>query len=156
MKVTKWEDDTDRKINAKVQLVSEGVLYHDIGKICNLAFFNEKQHGKTTHESIMPEQSAGIVINHVKDGLKKAEKAKLPGVIKDFITMHHGKGIARYFYNTACNNCVEGEIDVEKYRYPGPNPQTKETAIMMMAAAVEAASLSPNAYNDDPISMVVN
>ena len=88
--------------------------------------------------------------------MKRAEKAKLPNVIKDFITMHHGKGVARYFYNTACNNSEDGNVDIERYRYPGPNPQNKETAIMMMADAVEAASSSLKEYNEETISKLVN
>ena len=88
------------RIGANAQLVRAGALYHDIGKITNPAFFTENQHGVNPHDALNPLQSARIVIAHVTDGLKRAEKAKLPSVIKDFISEHHGCGKAKYFYNT--------------------------------------------------------
>lgn len=156
LQVASLATEAARKINANVQLVRTGALYHDIGKLKNPAFFTENQHGVNPHEPISPEQSAQIVISHVRDGLKIAEKAKLPAVICDFISQHHGKGKAKYFYNTACNLNGGKAVDPAPYTYPGPNPQTKETSIMMMADATEAASRSLTEHTDDSIRNLVN
>lgn len=155
LQVSNLAAEAARKINANVQLVRTGALYHDIGKMENPAFFTENQHGVNPHENITPEQSAQIVINHVKGGMKRAEKAKLPDVIKNFICQHHGLGTAKYFYTTACNDVGVENVDVEKFRYPGPNPQTKETAVLMMADAVEAASRSIKEYTEENIRNLV-
>lgn len=144
------------EIGANTQLARAGALYHDIGKMENPAFFTENQHDVNPHELISPEQSAKIVIRHVTDGVKRAEKAKLPAVIKDFILEHHGKNLAKYFYTTACNNNGGEPVDPTPYTYPGPNPRSKETALLMMADAVEAASRSLKEYNDETISNLVN
>ena len=129
-------------INANVQLVRAGALFHDVGKIENPAFFTENQYGVNPHDALTPMQSAQIVINHVPDGLKRASKAKLPKAICDFIAQHHGKGTTKYFYTMACKANPDGEVDPGPYTYPGPNPQSKETAIVMMADACEAATRS--------------
>lgn len=144
------------EIGANTQLARAGALYHDIGKMENPAFFTENQHDVNPHELITPEQSAKIVIRHVTDGIKRAEKAKLPDVIKNFILEHHGKSLAKYFYTTACNANGGEPVDPAPYTYPGPNPQSKETAILMMADATEAASRSLKEYNDETISNLVN
>ena len=155
LQVANLATEAARKINANVQLVRTGAMYHDIGKFGNPAFFTENQHGVNPHEPISPEQSAQIVINHVKHGVKLAEREKLPSVIIDFITQHHGKGRAKYFYNTACNKSGT-EVDPAPFTYPGPNPQTKETSIMMMADAVEAASRSLSEHTDEALRNLVN
>lgn len=144
------------EIGANTQLARAGALYHDIGKMENPAFFTENQMDVNPHEVLTPEQSAKIVVRHVADGLKRAEKAKLPMVIRDFISQHHGKNLAQYFYTTACNNNGGEPVDPEPYRYPGPNPQTKETAILMMADATEAASRSLKEYSEETITALVN
>ena len=144
------------EIGANTQLARAGALYHDIGKMENPAFFTENQHDVNPHELISPEQSAKIVIRHVTDGMKRAEKAKLPDVIKNFILEHHGKSLTKYFYTTACNANGGEPVDPAPYTYPGPNPQSKETAILMMADATEAASRSLKEYNDETISNLVN
>ena len=144
------------EIRANSQLARAGALYHDIGKMENPAFFTENQHDINPHELITPEQSAKIVIRHVTDGMKIAEKAKLPTVIKDFITEHHGKNVAKFFYTTACNNNGGEPVDPEPYTYPGPNPQSKETSALMMADATEAASRSLKEYSDEAIKNLVN
>ncbi len=144
------------EIRANSQLARAGALYHDIGKMENPAFFTENQHDINPHELITPEQSAKIVIRHVTDGMKIAEKAKLPTVIKDFITEHHGKNVAKFFYTTACNNNGGEPVDPEPYTYPGPNPQSKETSLLMMADATEAASRSLKEYSDEAIKNLVN
>lgn len=144
------------RIGANVQLVRAGALYHDIGKIANPAFFTENQHGVNPHDALDPMQSARIVIGHVTEGLKRAEKAKLPTVLRSFISEHHGKGKAKYFYTTWCNTHPGQEPDVSAFTYPGPNPQTRETSILMMADAVEAASRSLTDHSPEAISALVN
>lgn len=144
------------RIGGKSQLVRTGALYHDIGKMVNPVFFTENQSGVNPHKSLNYEQSAQVIINHVVDGLKLAEKHNLPKVIKDFILTHHGKGLTKYFYISYKNEHPDEEVDQEKFRYPGINPFTKEQAILMMADAVEAASRSLPEYTEESISMLVD
>ncbi len=144
------------RIGANVQLVRTGALYHDIGKVNNPAFFTENQHGVNPHDALTPLQSARIVIGHVTDGLRKAEKAKLPSTIRDFINQHHGRGKARYFYTTYCNQHPGEDVDAAPFTYPGPNPQTREASLVMMADAVEAASRSLQQHTPEAISALVN
>lgn len=148
--------DAARAIGANTTLVRTGALYHDIGKINSPIFFTENQHGVNPHAGLNPETSAHKIISHVTDGLQMASKEKLPAVIKDFIAQHHGRGLAKYFYNTAVNENPDVVIDKEKFRYPGPNPQTKETAILMMADSVEAASRSLQNYSPESINNLVD
>ena len=144
------------KIGAKSQLVRTGALYHDIGKMVNPAFFTENQSGVNPHKSLNYEQSAQVIISHITDGLKLAEKHNLPKVIKDFISTHHGRGLTKYFYISYKNEHPDEEVDAEKFRYPGPNPFTKEQAILMMADSVEAASRSLPEYTEESIGTLVD
>ena len=144
------------KIGANSQLVRTGALYHDIGKMLNPAFFTENQSGVNPHKSLSYEQSAQVIISHITDGIKLAEKHQLPKVIKDFIRTHHGKGVAKYFYISYKNEHPNEEVDIEKFSYPGPNPFTKEQAILMMADAVEAASRSLPEYTEESISTLID
>ena len=148
--------DAANKIGAKSQLVRTGALYHDIGKMVNPAFFTENQSGVNPHKSLSYEQSAQVIISHVTDGLRLAEKHNLPKVIKDFISTHHGEGLTKYFYISYKNEHPGEEVDEGKFRYPGPNPFTKEQAILMMADAVEAASRSLTEYTEESISALVD
>ena len=143
------------KIGANSQLVRTGALYHDIGKMVNPAFFTENQTNVNPHKNLSYEQSAQVIINHIIDGIKLAEKHQLPKVIKDFIRTHHGKGVAKYFYISYKNEHPDEEIDIEKFSYPGPNPFTKEQAILMMADAVEAASRSLSEYTEESIGTLI-
>ena len=143
------------KIGANSQLVRTGALYHDIGKMVNPAFFTENQTNVNPHKSLSYEQSAQVIISHIADGIKLAEKYQLPKVIKDFIRTHHGKGVAKYFYISYKNEHPDEEIDLEKFSYPGPNPSTKEQAILMMADAVEAASRSLSEYTEESIGTLI-
>ena len=143
------------KIGANSQLVRTGALYHDIGKMVNPAFFTENQTNINPHKNLSYEQSAQVIINHITDGIKLAEKHQLPKVIKDFIRTHHGKGVAKYFYISYKNEHPDEEIDIEKFSYPGPNPFTKEQAILMMAGAVEAASRSLSEYTEESIGTLI-
>lgn len=157
MSVSNLASDAARAMGANEPLVRAGALYHDIGKISNPAFFTENQHGVNPHDTLPPEQSARIVINHVFDGLRAADKAGLPRVIKDFIAEHHGAGRAKYFYFQATKDCPEGQMpDPAPYTYPGPNPRSRETSLLMMADAVEAASRSLKDYTRESITGLVN
>lgn len=144
------------RLGANVQMVRAGALYHDIGKISNPAFFTENQHGINPHDSLSPIQSARIVIGHVTDGVRRADKAKLPSQLRDFILQHHGRGRAKYFYTTYCNQHPGEDVDPAPFTYPGPNPQTMEASILMMADSVEAASRSLKDHSPQAIDALVN
>ena len=156
IQVSTLASEAARAIGANSTMVRTGALYHDIGKMNSPIFFTENQHGVNPHAGLDPETSAHKIISHVTDGIAMASKEKLPGVIKDFIAEHHGKGVTKYFYNTAVNENPDKVIDKAKFQYPGPNPQTKETAILMMADAVEAASRSLKDYTPQSIDTLVD
>ncbi|MCM1296768.1 MAG: HDIG domain-containing protein, partial [Muribaculaceae bacterium] len=156
MSVSNLAGDAARKINANPLIVRAGALYHDIGKIKNPAFFTENQHGVNPHNALDPVKSASIIIGHVTEGLRMAEKEKFPGVIFDMIAQHHGKGVAKYFYTTYCNAHQGETVDPTPFTYPGPNPQTREASLLMMADSVEAASRSLKEYSTETISRLVN
>ena len=156
MQVSNLAAEVADKIGAKAQLARTGALYHDIGKVLNPAFFTENQSGVNPHDTISEERSAQIIINHVTDGLRLAEKYHLPQVIKEFIRTHHGTGLVKYFYIQYCNKHVGETIDEEAFRYPGPNPQTREQAVVMMCDSVEAASRSLKEYTEESITQLVN
>lgn len=144
------------KVGADAQLVRTGAMYHDIGKIANPAFFTENQGSLNPHHQLSFDQSARIIIQHVNDGVKIAEKALLPKAIIDFIRTHHGRGKAKYFYNSYKNAYPDKEVDEEIFTYPGPNPFSKETAILMMADSVEAASRSLKEHTEENIKELVD
>lgn len=156
MQVSNLAAEVADKIGAKAQLARTGALYHDIGKVLNPAFFTENQSGMNPHDTISEERSAQIIINHVTDGLRLAEKYHLPQVIKEFIRTHHGTGLVKYFYIQYCNKHVGETVDEEAFRYPGPNPQTREQAVVMMCDSVEAASRSLKEYTEESITQLVN
>lgn len=132
--------------------------YHDIGKITRPYFFKENQPGKDNpHDKMTPNLSAFVVISHVKDGLQLAEEYKLPKVIKDVIAEHHGTTLAKYFYITMKNSADKPEeVDKENFKYPGPIPKTKESAIIMIADSVEAAVRSISEPTKGKIEEMVN
>jgi len=148
--------DAARQIGANSLLTRAGAMYHDIGKLSNPMFFTENQHGVNPHDGLSPMKSAEIIINHVTDGLRRAEKAGLPPVIRDFISEHHGAGQAKYFYYTYCKQHPDETVDPAPFTYPGPNPRTRETSVLMMADAVEAASRSLKEHTPKAISDLVN
>jgi putative nucleotidyltransferase with HDIG domain len=146
-----------RKIGAKAQLVRTGALYHDIGKTVNPIYFTENQSGGINpHDQLSCVESASMIISHVTEGLKLADKYNLPNVIRDFIATHHGQGKAKYFYVKWKNEHPDEDIDDLLFTYPGPNPFTKEQAVLMMADAVEAASRSLPDYTEQSIRQLVN
>ena len=144
------------KIGAKSQLVRTGALYHDIGKISNPIYFTENQSGVNPHEKMGAIDSAQMIISHVTEGVKTAEKYNLPKVIREFITTHHGQGKAKFFYVQYKNAHPNDDVDELLFTYPGPNPFTKEQAILMMADTVEAASRSLPDYTEKTIRELVN
>jgi putative nucleotidyltransferase with HDIG domain len=146
------------KIGANPQLVRTGALYHDLGKMENPGYFTENTiEGNNPHENLTFEQSARIITQHVPEGVKEAEHFGLPPAIIKFIQTHHGTGKAKYFYNSFKNKYPDAPIDEEVFTYSaGINPDTKETAILMMADSVEAASRSLKDYNEGSIRELVN
>lgn len=156
MQVSTLAAEAARAIGANPTLVRTGALYHDIGKSESPIFFTENQHGVNPHAGLDPETSARKIISHVTEGVAIASRHKLPQVIKDFITEHHGKGVAKYFYNTAVNASPDGKVDKQAFEYPGPNPRSKETTILMMADAIEAASRSLKDYCPESINALVD
>ena len=155
MQVANLAADVANKIGGKAQLVRTGALYHDIGKLENAVFFTENQNGQNPHEGLSYERSAQIIIKHVENGLRLADKYKLPTVVRDFIATHHARGLARYFYNSRKNENPDARIDMRMFTYPGPKPKTLEQAILMMADAVEAASRSLTEYTEESINAMV-
>ena len=144
------------EIGANPSLVRTGALYHDIGKLDNPAFFTENQApGMNPHQGLPFEESARIIIDHVPLGVKRGHKIGLPQQIIDFIETHHGTSTPKYFYNSWKNANPDKEIDSAAFSYPGPNPFTKETAILMMADTVEAASRSLPEYTEESIRKLV-
>lgn len=144
------------KIGAKPQLVRTGALYHDIGKMLNPAFFTENQTGVNPHDELTEERSAQIIISHVTEGLKLADKYHLPKVIRDFISTHHGRSQVKYFYIQWKNKHQGEEPDAKLFTYPGPKPFTREQAILMMCDAVEASSRSLKEFTEESIKELVN
>jgi putative nucleotidyltransferase with HDIG domain len=134
-------------IGANGLLVRVGAYFHDIGKMMKPGYFIENQNaGDNRHESLLPAMSTLVIIAHVKDGADLARQHGLPNPLVDFILQHHGTTLVEYFYRRASeqneSNPDGAEVDEHSYRYPGPKPQTKEAAVLMMADAVESAGRS--------------
>ena len=145
------------RIGANSTLVRTGALYHDIGKMKNPAFFTENQQGGVNpYDNLTDKESAQIIVEHVVNGVKLAEENNLPVIIRDFILTHHGHGMAKYFYIKYQNEHPDEIVDKEPFTYPGPNPYTREQAILMMADSCEAASHSLKDYSDESITKLVN
>jgi len=145
-----------QRIGANATLVRTGALYHDIGKMVNPIFFTENQsEGMNPHAGLTEKESARIIIDHVAEGVKIAKKHKLPQQIVEFIETHHGKGKAKYFYNSYVNSHPDEVVDETDFMYPGPNPFTRETALLMMADTVEAASRSLKDNSKEAIAELV-
>lgn len=156
MQVSNLAAAAANKVGGSSLLVRTGALYHDIGKLENPIFFTENQGNTNPHACLPYEQSAKIIINHVTDGLRLAEKHHLPEAIKDFIRTHHGQSKAKYFYISYKNEHPGEEVDESLFTYPGPNPHSIETAILMMADAVEAASRSLPKYTEENIAKLID
>jgi putative nucleotidyltransferase with HDIG domain len=145
------------KVGANPQLIRTGAMYHDLGKMVNPHYFVEnKIEGLDPHKGLSFEQSAAIITGHVPEGVKIAKKNNIPDSIIKFILTHHGTGKAKFFYNSFKNQFPDKEINEKAFTYCGLNPDTKETAILMMADSVEAASRSLADYSEESIRNLVN
>ena len=155
LQVANLAETAAAEIGANTLLVRVGALYHDIGKMNTPAYFSENQTGGVSpHEELTPDQSAKIIINHVREGIEMAKQYKLPDRIIDFIRTHHGNSWVYYFYKKAQE--TEQTINEKDFQYPGPKPFSKETAILMMSDSVEAASKSLREPTVDKIEQFVN
>jgi putative nucleotidyltransferase with HDIG domain len=149
-------------VGADAFLTRVGSYYHDIGKMARPHFFVENRlEGTSPHEQLDPWSSAQIIISHIKDGLEMARRYKLPRRIRDFIAEHQGTGMVRYFYHEAQKQAGEDQVVDEKdFRYPGPRPQSKETAILMLAdsceSAVRAARPDSKEELDETVRRIIN
>ncbi len=156
LQVSNLATEAAKKINANSLLVRTGALYHDIGKIKNPHYFTENQMGGTNPLlSMNYEDAARIIIKHVQDGIQIGKKNNLPEQIINFIATHHGTSKAKYFYNAFINANPDVTPNKEAFMYPGPKPNTKETAILMMADAVEARSRSLKEYTHESIDYMI-
>ena len=155
LQVANLAETAANEIGANTLLVRVGALYHDIGKMNAPTYFSENQTGSVSpHEEMPPDQSAKIIINHVAEGIDMAKKSKLPDRIIDFIRTHHGNSWVYFFYKKAQE--MGDDVDEKDFRYPGPRPFSKETAILMMADSVEAASKSLREPTVDKIQQFVD
>ena len=145
------------EIGGNVLLVRAGAMYHDIGKMDNPLFFIENQMaGVNPHDELSADESAKVIISHVIKGIEKAKKFNLPEQIIDFIRTHHGDSMVQYFYRQYVTKFPEKMDHTEQFSYPGPKPFSKETAVLMMADSVEAATRSLPEKNPEKISNLVN
>jgi len=156
LQVSNLAEEAIREIGGNPLLVRTGALYHDIGKMLAPAYFIENQSGVNPHDELGYEESASIIINHVINGIELAKKHGLPEQIIDFIRTHHGTTKTQYFLKMFSADNPDMDIDDKIFQYPGPIPYSKETAILMMADSVEAASRSLKDYNSESISNLVN
>lgn len=157
MQVANLAAEVANKIGAKAQLVRTGALYHDIGKMNAPEFFTENQlGGNNPHKGLSNKESAAIILRHVTDGEEMADRNRLPRIIRDFISTHHGRGLAKYFYINEKNAHPDEPIDMEDYTYQGSNPSTIEQAILMMTDAVEASARSLKEYTAESIGELVD
>lgn len=145
-----------KAIGANASLVRTGAMYHDIGKLWNPNMYTENQQGPNPHDKLKTEESVEIIKRHVSEGLKLAEKEKLPREILEFIQSHHGNSLIKYFYITWCNAHPNEEPDPQLFTYPYPDPITKEQALLMMGDGIEAASRSLKEYTHESIAKLVN
>jgi len=157
LQVANLAEDAVFHVGGNPLLVRTGALYHDIGKMSEPLYFIENQtNAMNPHDELEFEQSAGIIIDHVRKGVELAKKYKLPEPVVDFIRTHHGTTTVQFFYKSYLRKYPEAEVDVNRFSYPGPRPHTKETAIVMMADSVEAASRSLKAINEESIDKLVD
>ncbi len=160
LQVANLAEQAAEKIGSDALLTRVGALFHDVGKATDASFFIENQAPGSinTHVDITPEQAAAKILGHVHAGIQLAHKHRLPRRIDDFILEHHGTMLTRYQYNQALEK-VGGDaskVDVEKFRYPGPRPRSKETAILMLADSVEARARAESLEGEDQLRAVVN
>ncbi len=155
--VSNLAEQAAERIGANTLLTRVGAYYHDIGKIVRPYFFVENQmYGNSVQERLDPYTNARVILSHVRDGIELAKKYRLPPDISAFIAEHQGTSLTRYFYNKALETAEDpAKVDVEAFRYPGPRPQSKETAIVMLADASESAVRASNPSSVDEIDNIV-
>lgn len=157
MQVANLAEAVIYRIGGNPLLVRTGALYHDIGKINSSEFFIENQQGgPNPHDGITHVKSVEKIVSHVFDGVKLAKKHKLPNPIIDFIKMHHGTGLVKYFYLKYKEEHPDEVVNEDDFRYPGPNPTTRETAVVMLADGVEAAARSISEKNEESLKTIIN
>jgi len=157
MQVANLAEEAIRKIGGNPLLVRTGAMYHDIGKMNNPVYFIENQRtGFNPHDMHEFDESANIIISHVKDGVELAKKNSLPDQLIEFIRTHHGTTKVQYFYRSYIKKFPDKDVDVNMFTYPGPKPYSKEMAVLMMADSVEAASRSLTDINEERISNLVD
>lgn len=157
MTIGTMSETAAERINANPLLARVGAYYHDIGKTITPQNFVENQSdNQNVHENLSPEESAELIVNHVKEGIHLAEDNNLPQEIIDFIPMHHGTTVMTYFYERAKKLYGEDKVNIDDYRYPGPKPNTKETAIMMLADGCESAVRSIEDPDSEKVENVIN
>ncbi len=157
IQVANLAESAAKEIGADALLIRVGALYHDIGKMASPMYFTENQiSGVNPHDELSPDDSAEIIIGHVIMGVEIAQKNKLPDRVIDFIRTHHGTTLVYYFYRKAMSENPEEQVDPSEYRYPGPIPYSKETAILMMCDAAEAASKSLKEPTANAISDLID
>jgi len=157
MQVANLAEEAIRKIGGNPLLVRTGAMYHDIGKMNNPVYFIENQRtGFNPHDMHEFDESANIIISHVKDGVELAKKHSLPDQLIEFIRTHHGTTKVQYFYRSYIKKFPDKDVDVNMFTYPGPKPYSKEMAVLMMADSVEAASRSLTDINEEGISNLVD
>ncbi|HEX2975528.1 MAG TPA: HDIG domain-containing protein, partial [Bacteroidales bacterium] len=156
MQVANLAEEAARITGANPLLARAGALYHDIGKISSPIHFSENQNNNINpHEELNPEESAKIIIRHIESGIVLAKNFKIPGQIIDFIKTHHGTSVAWYFYRKYTDMEPWDTAREKEFSYPGPKPFSKETAIVMMADAIEAASRSLSSLTEKSIDELV-
>ena len=157
IQVSNLAEQAIMEIGGNVLLVRAGAMYHDIGKLDNPLFFIENQMaGVNPHDELSADESAKVIISHVIKGIEKAKKFNLPEQIIDFIRTHHGESMVQYFYRQYVTKFPEKMDHTEQFCYPGPKPFSIETAVLMMADSVEAATRSLPEKNPEKISDLVN
>ncbi len=156
LQVATLAEGAAKEIGAYALLARVGALYHDVGKISNSHFYIENQRAGdiSLHESLTPEESAKLIIQHVDEGVELAKKARIPQIVIDFILSHHGKSQTLYFFNQYVNQGGD-PARIDEFTYNGTLPMFKEQVIVMMADAVEAASRTLKDYSEKNISLLV-
>ena len=156
LQVANLAEEAILKVGGNPLLVRTAALYHDIGKMENPIYYIENQTSDINpHDSLEFEESAKIIISHVEKGIETARKNKLPQAIIEFIKTHHGTTTVQYFYRSYIKKYPEEEVDAIRFSYPGPRPFSKETAVLMMSDAVEAASRSLKTINEKTLEKTV-
>jgi cyclic-di-AMP phosphodiesterase PgpH len=154
--VANLAEQAAEQVKANSTLIRVGAFYHDVGKMNRPPFFSENQDGGNPHDNLDPYSSARIIISHVSDGLELARRYRLPNRVREFIAEHHGDRVLRVFYNKA-RELAEGEeeVDIERFRYSGPRPRSRETGIVQLADAVEATSRAVRPGTEEEIERLV-